>query len=110
MVRCFVCGFSWSIVAFDCYNRSISGTFTTAARTVNLDSIRYNSGQFSIAPGTGIITVSQDMTVQIVFRITTDVSGGTTRSVSKGYLELKRIIDTYRKSPITKNKALFFKR
>lgn len=78
-------------VAFDCYNSSISGTFTTAARTVNLDSIRYNSGQFSIAPGTGIITVSQDMTAQIIFRITSDISGGTTRSVSRGYLELNNV-------------------
>ena len=77
-----------NIIAFDCYNSSISGTFTTSARTVNLDSIRYNSGQFSITPGTGIITVSQDMTVQVIFRITTDVSHGTSRSVSRGYLEL----------------------
>ena len=32
------------------------------------------------------------MTVQIVFRITTDVTHGATRSVSKGYLELNNTI------------------
>jgi len=75
-----------TIVAFDCYNSGASSNFTTGTINVNLNTVRYNSGEFSLANDT--ITVNEAMTAQINFRVSTDISSGSSRSISRGYLNM----------------------
>lgn len=75
---------SSSAVMFDVYDNVGGQTVTSGTITLNLDTIRQNSGEFSLAADE--ITVSTTDTLMILFRVTTNVTTSN-RSVSKCWLE-----------------------
>jgi len=70
---------------FNAYDATGGQTFDTGTITLNLDTTRSNSGDFTLANDEVTITTSD--TYEIIFRVSTDVSSGTWRSISKCWLE-----------------------
>lgn len=75
------------IVAFDVYDNAGGQTTTSSTGTVvNLDTVRKNTGEFSLS--SDVITINSEGTYFIVYRVSTDISTGTDRSASSCWLEL----------------------
>lgn len=69
---------------YESYNSS-NQTFTTVI-TVNVNTVRENSGVFTNTSGE--ITFNKDMFIMVNYRFSTEVNSGTARSSSRGFLEL----------------------
>lgn len=70
---------------FDAYDNAGGQTFTTGTITVNIDTVRENTG-FSLA--SDVVTVINSGLYIIAFRVSTEISSGSARSTSKAWLEL----------------------
>ena len=70
----------------DFYANSASSSFTTGTVTVPFDTTRYNAGSlYTLASSQ--ITLPEDGTYKIEFRVTAEISSGTTRTTTNAWLE-----------------------
>ena len=73
---------------FDVYDLPGGQTFTTSTITVNLDTIRANSGGGAFTLTSDTITVNNTGVYKVDFRISVGIANGNSRSSSRGRMEL----------------------
>jgi hypothetical protein len=78
--------FPAAVAAFDAYDNAGGQTFDGTAITVNLDTVRTNTGGFSLSSSE--VTVTTAGTYLVIFRVSTDINTGGARSCSRALLEL----------------------
>ena len=64
---------------------SIGGQTFTGGIIIDLDTVRTNSGEFSVA--SGVVTCNVDAVLELTMRASTDISSGAARSTSIAYIE-----------------------
>ena len=74
-------------IVIDVYDNTGNQTTTSATgTTLNIDTIRKNTGQFSLS--NDVITINESGTYSIHYRISTRILSGGNRSISSGWLQI----------------------
>lgn len=78
--------FGQSKIGFNAYDNAGGATYSSNTITVGLDTVRKNTGEFSLV--SDVVTVNYTGVFIITYDVSTDISSGSSRSVSIAWLEL----------------------